>query len=84
MTVQHAETIGQRVVTDLTIPCPAGEPVGETIQGAASNCRITRSLVTSAADPSSLGKFCTSAEGYCDCPVWQEAKQRIWDGDVPL
>ena len=84
MTVGVVETIGQRVVTDLTIPCPAGEAVGETLQGAACNCRVTKTLVASATDPSSLGRFCTSADGYLLCPVWQDEKQRVWDAGDEL
>jgi len=65
------EAPGIRVIADLDIPCPAGEPLGEVLEGSGCVCRITHSVVASATDPSSLGNFCTSVEGHRECPVWQ-------------
>lgn len=77
MSVAFEESVGQRVVVDLTIPCPAGEPVGETLEGSGCLCRLTASVIASATDPRSLGKFCTDADGHKLCPVWQTEKKRI-------
>ena len=75
-----AEAIGNRVVRDLEIPCPAGVPIGETLAGSGCHCRIENSVIVSALDPSTLGRFCTPRGGYLLCPTWQAEKHRIWQG----
>lgn len=75
-----AEAIGRRVVSDLEIPCPAGEPVGESLGGSGCHCHIEGTLITSAIDPSSLGRFCTAPDGYLRCPTWQAETHRIERG----
>jgi hypothetical protein len=74
--VKFEEAVGRRVVANLDIPCPAGEPVGEVLAGSGCYCRVTHSVIASATDPSSLGRFCTSADGYRLCPVWRSDNER--------
>ena len=72
-----AEAVGYRVVTLLEIPCPAGEPVVETLGGSGCHCRVEDSVIVSALDPSSLGRFCVARDGYLRCPTWQAETERI-------
>jgi hypothetical protein len=67
-----------RVVADLPIECPAGTPLGEESRGAGCRCRITDSNVTTGADPSTLIAHCMSEDGYLECPVWKDDRERAW------
>lgn len=69
-----------RVVADLEIKCPAGTPIAETISGSGCWCRVTSSPLTTGADPRGLEAFCTNADGYRACNVWQADKRAIETG----
>jgi hypothetical protein len=76
MAATLVEAVGLRVVADLEIPCPAGEPIGETNQGSGCLCRVEGERILAATNPSSLGRFCTSVEGFKRCPTWQREKAK--------
>lgn len=61
---------------DLPVVCPAGVRVAETPGGPACHCEVTKDVITASENPASLGKFCMG--DYRACPVWQDAKERIW------
>jgi hypothetical protein len=72
------QRVGLPRVFDPCVTCPGGAPIGEAPGGSGCECRIERSAILASIDPSSLVKFCLSADGYQTCPTWQAEKQRVW------
>lgn len=62
---------------DLPVTCPAGERIGETLEGPGCRCRIEGSTITSARDGSSLAIFCTGE--HTMCPTWRVARETEWE-----
>lgn len=60
---------------DLIVTCPAGRQLGETIQGPACRCAITRETLTAQENPTSLFAFCGGK--YIECPAWRREKEAI-------
>lgn len=77
-----AESVGNRVVADLEVACPAGDPIGEVLGGSGVYCRIERSLVISSQQPKSLGRFCCSVDGHRRCPTLRRETHRREAGEI--
>jgi hypothetical protein len=59
-------------------PCPAGALVSEAAGGTGCVCRITRNLIDSRRNPSTLARFCFAQEGYRGCPTWRADREELW------
>lgn len=67
-----------RTDRDLPVACPAGSGIGEKLEGAGCQCRVTDTPVLSAIDPSSLESYCLDGDGYRECPAWKADKEATW------
>lgn len=65
----------KEVLRELDVTCPAGRQLGETTQGPACRCAITRETLTADENPTSLFAFCGGI--YTECPVWRREKDAI-------
>jgi hypothetical protein len=61
-----------------TPPCPAAALVSEAAGGTGCVCRITRNLIDSRRNPSTLQSFCFSSDGYRLCPTWRADREELW------
>lgn len=59
-------------------PCPAGALVSEAAGGTGCVCRITRSLISSRHNPSTLRAYCFNSLGYQTCPTWRADREELW------
>lgn len=69
-------TAGLPRVFDPVVGCPAGEPIGEALEGSGCHCRVEHSAILAATSPRSLLAFCLG--DYRACPTWQAEKERVW------
>jgi hypothetical protein len=68
-------------VGDRAVACPAGELVNSGgPRGMVVRCAIEHSLNSEYENPSTLARWCLSAEGCTECPTWRAEKERIWAG----
>ena len=70
----------ERVVAPTSVEpaCPAALRVAEASGGTGAVCGITRNLIDSRHNPSTLTSFCFNCEGYRMCPTWRADKEEIW------
>jgi hypothetical protein len=66
---------GLPLVFDAEVVCPAGEPIGETLQGSGCRCHVEDTSLLAATNPSSLIGYCLSSN-YASCPTWRREKNR--------
>jgi hypothetical protein len=59
-------------------PCPAAALVSEAAGGTGCVCRITRNLIDSRRNPSTLRAYCFSSDGYRTCPTWRADREELW------
>jgi hypothetical protein len=59
-------------------PCPAAALVSEAAGGTGCECRITRDLISSRRNPSTLASYCFSSDGYRECPTWRADREEFW------
>ncbi len=64
--------------------CPAARLLGVGANGLTVRCAVERSLITEREQPSTLGAYCLSLEGYPSCPTWRSEKERIWASRAAL
>ena len=57
--------------------CPAASLVSEAHGGSGCVCRITRDLIDSRRNGSTLARFCFNSAGYRQCPTWVREKREI-------
>lgn len=62
---------------DLDVTCPAGERVGERLEGPGCRCRIEGETITAARDGSSLRIYCMGEHTFC--PTWRLAREAEWE-----
>lgn len=67
---------------DSHVECPAGERIGETLEGPGCRCRIEGSIVTAAKDGSSLRIFCMGE--FELCPTWRLAREAEWADEAVM
>lgn len=58
--------------------CPAADLVAETAGGTGCVCRITRDLIESRRNPSTLASYCFNESGYVGCPAWRADREELW------
>ena len=70
----------QRIVVPRpeTPPCPAAALIAEAAGGTGCVCRVTRNLIDSRRNPSTLRSFCFNSEGYRLCPTWRADREEFW------
>lgn len=61
---------------DLPVTCPAGERIGESLDGPGCRCRIEGSIITAARDGSSLAVYCMGEHALC--PTWRLGRETEW------
>jgi hypothetical protein len=59
-------------------PCPAAALVSEAAGGTGCVCRVTRDLISSRRNPSTLVSFCFNSDGYRECPTWRADREEFW------
>lgn len=67
---------------DQPVTCPAGERIGETLEGPGCRCRIESSTITASKDGSSLAIFCMGAHELC--PTWRMAREAEWQDEAVM
>ena len=66
---------------DREVTCPAGDKVGETLEGPGCFCRLEGGLISVATDITSWSVYCTGRSdldplsGYLVCPTWRAARE---------
>jgi hypothetical protein len=61
-----------------TPPCPAAALIAEAAGGTGCVCRVTRNLIDSRRNPSTLKSYCFSWDGYRQCPTWRADREELW------
>jgi hypothetical protein len=59
-------------------PCPAAALVSEAAGGTGCVCRVTRDLIDSRRNLSTLASFCFNSDGYQECPTWRADREEFW------
>ena len=67
---------------DKPVTCPAGERIGEVVEGPGCRCRIEGSTITAAKDGSSLAIFCMGDNTLC--PTWRLARETEWEHEAVM
>jgi hypothetical protein len=52
--------------------------VSEAAGGTGCVCRITRNLIDSRHNPSTLRSYCFNSDGYRLCPTWRADREEEW------
>ena len=61
-----------------TPPCPAAALIAEAAGGTGCVCRVTRNLIDSRRNPSTLKSYCFNSDGYRQCPTWRADREELW------
>jgi hypothetical protein len=59
-------------------PCPAAALISEAAGGTGCVCRVTRNLIDSRRNPSTLKSYCFNSPGYQTCPTWRSDREEFW------